>query len=148
MWGLFQQATQYIRQSPERGGEASYSRWDTRPTWVIGNRTPLMHREGPVAAQRVSPRPGRFSGRLPKPCVPRGQRTSGGPDVGAFPGRAIPRARVRQRKWVLSPGEPYPGRECLLGRTIIPRTGNECVYWIYVMLNRLKCKLSGDVLHL
>ena len=48
-----------------------------------------------------------------------------GLDVGAFPGRAIPRARVPQRKWVLSPGEPYPGRECLLGRTIIPRTGNE-----------------------
>ena len=22
------------------------------------------------------------------------------------------------RLWVLSPGEPYPGRECLLGRTV------------------------------
>ena len=45
------------------------------------------------------------------------------------------------RMWVLSLGEPYPGRECLLGRTI-------CVYWIYVLYMRLKCQLSGDVLHL
>ena len=70
-----------------------------------------------------------------------GQRTSGGADVGVFPRRAIPRARAPERKWVLSPGESYPRREGLLGRTIY-------VYWIDVIYLRLKCQLSGDVLHL
>ena len=64
--------------------------------------------------------------RLPKPCVPRGQRTSGGADVGALPARAIPRARAplcaEGRLWVLSPGEPYPGREPLC----VPRGGCGC----------------------
>ena len=86
----------------------------------------------------------RSFGRLPKPCVPRGQRTSGGADVGAFPGRAIHRARAplcaEGRLWVFSPGEPYPGRECLLCRTIY-------VYWTDVIYSWLKCQLSGDVLH-
>ena len=83
------------------------------------NRHPLVRREDSEVVYVVSPRPGRSLGRLPKPCAPPGQRTSGGPDVGAFPGRAILWARVPYRKWVLSPGEPYPGRECLLGWTIM-----------------------------
>ena len=45
--GLFPQATQYLRQSPERGGEASYIRWDARPTWVL--------RKDPVGAQGKTP---------------------------------------------------------------------------------------------
>ena len=70
-----------------------------------------MCREDSEVVWVVSPRPGRSLGRLSKHCAPRGQRTSGGPDVGAFPGRdtlgesslaevgafpgrAIPRARV------------------------------------------------------
>ena len=35
MCGLFQQATHHIWQSPDSGGEASYSWWDTRPSWVF-----------------------------------------------------------------------------------------------------------------
>ena len=53
-----------------------------------------MHREDTVVVKGVSPRPGWSSGRLPKPCIPRGRRTSGEPEVGAFPGRDIPWARV------------------------------------------------------
>ena len=64
--------------------------------------------------------------------------------MGAFPGRAISRVRAplcaERRLWVLSPGETYPGRECLLGRTMY-------VYWTDVIYSRLKCQLSGDVLH-
>ena len=133
------------RQSPECGGRTSCVRRDTRPTWILGSRTPSVNREDSEVVYVVSPRPGRSLGWLPKPCVPRGQRTSGGADVGAFPGRAIPRARTplcaEGRLWVLSPGETYPGRECLLGRTIY-------VYWTDVIYSRLKCQLSGDVLHL
>ena len=54
-------------------------------------------------------------GEVTEPCVPRGRRTSGEPEVGAFPGRTIPQARVPfGRKLVLSPGETLSGRECLL----------------------------------
>ena len=61
------------------------------------------------------PRLGRSSGRLPKPCVPRGHRTLGEPDVGAFAGRDIPRARV-----------PFGGSGCF------PRarhTPGESAFW-------------------
>ena len=113
-------------QSPECGGRTSCVRRDTRPTWVLGSVWLT-------------------SNCLPKPCVPRGQRTSGGADVGGFPGRAIPRARAplcaEGQLWVLSPGETYPGRECLLGWTIY-------VYWTDVKYSWLKCQLSGDVLHM
>ena len=67
LWGLFPQATQYIRQSPERGGE------DT------------------VVVKGISLKPGRLSGKLSKPFEPRGTedfgRTGSAPYVGAFPGR-------------------------------------------------------------
>ena len=41
LWGLFQQATQHIWPSPDSGGEASYSKWDTRPSWVFRNKHPV-----------------------------------------------------------------------------------------------------------
>ena len=82
------------RQSPERGGGPSCSGRNTRPTWVFVNRTPLVRREDSEVVEVVSPRPGRSLGRLLKPCAPRGQRTSVRPEVGVFPGQAMPRARV------------------------------------------------------
>ena len=57
-------------------------------------------------------------------CFPRARHNPGESafaEVGAFPGRDIPRARVPLRKWVLSPGETYPGRECLCGSGCFPR---------------------------
>ena len=41
---------------------------------------------------------------------------------------------------MLSPGEPYPGRECLF------RPDHICVL-AGVLYSWLKCQLSGDVLH-
>ena len=43
--GLSIQATQYIGVWSVEG-RTSCVRRDTRPTWVLGGRTPLVHREG------------------------------------------------------------------------------------------------------
>ena len=51
-------------------------------------------------------------------------------EVGAFPGREIPRARV-----------PF-------GTDSYSRVRIDYVYWNCIMISRLKCQLSGDVLHL
>ena len=110
------------RQSPECGGRTSSVRRDTRPTWVLGSRTPL-------AQGRLRSRVGSFPEARPVlgegtetlcaagtqdlrwggcGCFPRASHTPGespfvdrGAVVGAFP------------------GETYPGRECLLGRTYV-----------------------------
>ena len=147
LWGLFQQATQHIRLSPERGGEASYSWWDTRPSWVLRNKHP-------VGAQgRHHSRVGNFPearpafGEVPETLWPTGLRTSGETEVrgkcGCFP-RARLEVRGRARK-VSGPRARVPYAR----KTVIPRMSINCCLLNYgAMITRLKCQLSGDVLHL
>ena len=75
--GLFQQATQHIWQSPDCGGEASYSKGGTRPIWVFRNGHPV----GPQGRHRC--RVGNFPearpafGEVPETLWPTGVWTLG-----------------------------------------------------------------------
>ena len=102
--GLFRQATQHIWQSPDSGGEVSYSKGDTRPSGVFRNRHPV----GPQGRHRChvgnlpEARPA-----FPKPCGRRGcglRARRKCAECGCFP-RVRPEVRGRARKVCVSPGE-------------------------------------------
>ena len=101
---------------------------------------------GPVGAQgRHRSRVGSFpEARLVLGEVTETMCTAGTKDFGRTGSGCFPRARHTPgesafwRKWVLSPGETYPGKSALL----------IYVYWNCIMITRLKCQLSGDFLHL
>ena len=107
---------------------------------LLGNR-----KKNPVGAQgRLRSRVGSFPearlvlGEVTEALCAAGDRTSSETDVGVagvgksgvgYSGIGLFRRFVSWRSigqrfdsavqlWVLSPGEPYPGRECLLGRTV------------------------------
>ena len=102
------------------------------PKSAMVKRTSPVHRKDSCVSQIVFPMPGWSLGRLLRTCVPEGpghlvkivrlrivrHRTL--PPVCML---AVYRPTVRRLLtvwlWVLSPGEPYPGRECLLGRTAL-----------------------------
>ena len=64
-------------------------------------------------------------------------------NVGAFPGRDL-RCAEKRGKWV------FPrARVPLARKTVIPQTNINCCILNYnCVITRLKCQLSGDVLHM
>ena len=64
-------------------------------------------------------------------------------NVGAFPGRYL-RCAEERGKWVF-----LRARVPCVRKTVIPRTNINCCILNYdCVITRLKCQLSGDVLHM
>ena len=94
---------------------------EVEPCWCTG--------KAQKSCRQARPRPGRSLGRLLKPCVPWRTEDLRWGGCGCcrrldYSALLICRRFVCRRfdsevrLWVLSPGEPYPGRECLLCRII------------------------------
>ena len=83
-----------------------------------GNRTPLVHRGRHRSRVGSFPEVRPVLGEVTETLCAAGTEDLGRTGCGCFP-----RARVPLRKWVLSPGETYPGESAFYARQLFPGRG-------------------------
>ena len=117
-----------------------------RPSWVFRNKHPVGSQGRHRCRVGNFPEARPASGRFPKPCDRCGCRLQARrkfAECGCFP-----RARLEVRGRARKVGVPRARVPCAW-KTVIPRTNINCCLLNYCcMITRLKCQLSGDVLHL